>query len=266
MDLSRVLSLVHRQTIDHCCQGLATIGLSHMVMYLIFNDGQTMIVSNLYQLIPAYYQDGWYQDDYTYTPPFIQPFQPSYYLFEQPYSLSQRLMALLHTRYQLYPVYNIIRHHSECTLVFSAIRGAPTAQPQHFYEQTVQSFETIGCRLLDAFCTIIRADYPAYRRSFILTNPSLREAVIKQGYDDDIRLSPREHDCLWFASQGCSAKEIGQTLQLSPYTVEQHLKQIRLRFKRQKLPDILLECLHRGLIGKVATFQRQTPFLSLLSC
>lgn len=91
----------------------------------------------------------------------------------------------------------------------------------------------------------------------MLNNKSLRDAVIRQGYEDEISLSFREQECLWHAVQGNSAKEVGRILCLSPLTVEQYLKKIRRQFGGRKLPEIMLECIHRGIIGKVGCFNKQ---------
>lgn len=251
-----ILSLAYKKQIDEVCQSLPALGLKHCVMYLIFNDGSTFVLSNVYSILKPYYYEALYKEDYTCSNELIQQ---DYYLINETSSVSSGLKERLSSQFNVYPIYNIIRSHSECTFVFSAIRDAPMESAQLFYEKTVKKFELFCIQFVDAFLDLIVRSNPAYRFSFVLNNKSLRHAIIRQGYEKEIILSAREQECLWHAGQGKSSKEIAQILQISPYTVEQYLKRIRDVFNCNKLPEIMMECIHRGIIGKVSYFNKKQP-------
>ena len=252
-----ILSLAYKNQIDAVCKILPNMGLKNFVMYLIFNDGNILILSNVYCILKPYYQDSLYREDYTYTSELIQPINEGYYLCNEQKSLSPNLKSLFAEKYNLHPIFNIVRKHPECTFVFSAVKDSPVDSAQIFYERTVKKFEDFCIRFLDEAVGLIIASNPAYRFSFVLNNKALRDAVIRQGYNDEIHLSVRQQECLWHAGLGKSAKEVAIALGISPYTVEQHLKQIREMFNCNKLPEIMLECIHRGIIGNVSLFNKK---------
>ncbi|VEG92250.1 helix-turn-helix transcriptional regulator [Legionella spiritensis] len=261
-----ILSLAYRNQIDKICDRLPLLGLKHMAMYIVFNDGSVFTLSNLYPILKDYYQGGLYKEDYTYTPAMIQPFQEGYYLCQNRPFISEKLKEIVTKQYHLYPIYNIIRHHSECTFIFSAIRNTPTESPQLFYERTIKKFETLCIQFIDNFLDLIITCNPSYRFSFILTNKRLRDAVIRQGYEQEISISMREKECLWHVMQGKSAKEIARSLNISPYTVEEYLKRIREVFNCSKMAEIMLECIHRGIIGNVNHFHKKELQFSGTRC
>lgn len=257
---SDILSFTYKNQIDEACKYLPNLGLKNFVMYLIYNDGSTLILSNVYSIIEPYYQEALCEEDYTYTPEMIQPFHQGYYLCEEQSSMSENLKELFGKKYHLHPIFNIIRKHPECTFVFSAINDSPINFAQKFYEKTVKKFEDFCIRFLDALAGYIVKASPEHRYSFALTNKPLRDAIIRQGYEKDILLSMREKECLWFIGLGKTIKEISQELQISHHTVEGHLKSIREKFNCNKLPEIVMECIHRGIIGKVSPFKKnQSP-------
>lgn len=251
------MSLAYKQQIDEVCKSLPDLGLKHFVMYIIFNNGSTFVLSNVYPILKAYYQDALFKEDYTYTPEWIKPIPKGYYLCDETQTLSPRLKELLAEHYKIYPAYNIIRPHVECSFVFSAIREIPTKNGHLFYEKTISAFEEFCIRFVDTFLDLIISCNPTYRYSFILTNKMLRDAVIKQGYDEEITLTSREQECLIMASQGKSAKEIARILNRSFYTVEIHLKKIRKLFGCNSFSAIMMECIHRGIIGNVSPFNNK---------
>ena len=48
-------------------------------------------------------------------------------------------------------------------------------------------------------------------------------------YLDNIRLSKRETECIYYLIRGMTIKRIAQTLKLSPRTVESYIKNIKNR-------------------------------------
>jgi|GEM_PF-6946650 len=101
-----ILSLAYRNKIDEVCKPLANLGIKNFAMYIIFNDNNILILSNVFTLIKPYYQELLYQEDYTYTPELIQH---DYYFCNEQQSLSKRLKNRCAEKYNYYPIYNIVR-------------------------------------------------------------------------------------------------------------------------------------------------------------
>lgn len=257
-DIPFILSLAYRKQIDEACKPLSNMGLKHFVMYIVFNDSTTFVLSNVYPILKSYYQDALYKEDYTYTPNLLSPGVGGYYLCDKTESLSTRLKELFAEKYNMHPTYNIVRKHTECTFVFSAITDRLITQSGRFYEETIKEFETFCINFVDTFLDLIINCNPSYRFSFILTNKALRDAVIRQGYEQEITLSLREQECLLLAAQGKKPKHIAKELNISPYTVEEYLKHIRKILNCDSIAQAMYESIQRGIIGKISSFNRKS--------
>ncbi|KTC84963.1 helix-turn-helix transcriptional regulator [Legionella brunensis] len=250
-DVPYILSLAYKKQIEEVCKPLVNMGLKHFVMYLIFNDGSLLVLSNVYPVINSYYQDELYKEDYSYTPRLIDAAQKGYYLCDEVEFTSSNFKNLLAEKYSIYPLYNIVRRCAECTFVFSAIRNAPVDSSALFYRKTISAFESFCAHFVDSFLDLIVYCNPKYKYSFILTNPTYRHAIIKGGYAETESISVREQECLWLSAQGKTAKQIAQVLKISPYTVERYLKNIREAFNCSTLIEAVVEGIHRGVVGRV---------------
>lgn len=239
------LDINEKKNLNEICQPLLRLGLNHIMMHLIFNDGSQFSLSSIGSCLEE-------TDD---VQALLQSNDQGYFLYEKP-EIDKISFNKNHFGCR---IYNLIRQHTECTFVFSAISDKPPASSSLLYEKTVKKFELISINFVDMFLSVIIEANTAYRFSFVLNNKALRHAIIRQGYEQTIMLSAREKECLWYAGQGKSSKEIGQLLQISPYTVEQYLKRIRDAFNCNTLPEIIMECIHRGIIGKVSYFHTAQP-------
>lgn len=256
MEIPFILSLAYKDKIEEICKPLANMGLKHFVMYIVFNDDSTLVLSNVFQILKPYYQEALYHEDYTYSRNLITS-SSNYYLCRDKGSISKKLQLLLSHKYNVCPTYNIVRVHSECTFVFSAIRDEFMDEEHLFYERTIKDFENFCINFVDAFLDVIIQYNPSYRFSFILTNKTLRDAVIKQGYEKNITLSKREQECVLLAMQGKKTKLIAKVLNISPYTVEEYLKHIRKQLNCESLTQALFECLNRGLVGRISPLNKE---------
>lgn len=247
-----ILSLAYRDQIDEVCKSLPTLGLKQFVMYLIFNNGSTFVLSNVYPILKTYYQESLYREDYTYTPSLLRN-DAGYYFCNEGGSVSDRLRKILAEKHNIYPIYNIVRHHTECTFVFSAIRDLPIEDEKSFYSKTIKKFESFCINFVDHFIDIIITHNPVYRHSFIFVNKQLRDSVIR-GDTQLPTLSLRETECLWLAAQGKTSKQIAQVLNMSPFTVDKRLQRVREALHCNTLIEAIIESIHRGIIGNVNPF------------
>lgn len=237
---SHNLSPAYQKAMNTVCQRLNAMGIRVAVMSLAFNDGSLFMLSNYT----------------TATAPHHVENKQDYYLCGENEAIANRCNTVLQEQYQLYPTYNLVRHHPECTFVFSAIRDTSIEPAALFYQKTVAAFERFAIDFVDVFMSLIIEHHPAYKNSFILSSKKLRDAVIRQSYIDESRISLRAQDCLRLAAQGKSAKQIAQSLAISHFTVEQHLKTIRDVFQCNSVIEAVIEGIHAGLVGNMCVTNR----------
>jgi DNA-binding CsgD family transcriptional regulator len=239
-NLSKTIRLCPKK-MTQVCQVLGPLGIKHMAMLMVFNDGNHIeLVNDDTDTKP---QEGAFSkwDNTLHQVPY-----QDHYLFERQETPANGLQ----------PIFNIIRPHLEGTFVFSAIGSWPYVPLTIFYESALKKFEDVCVKFTDAFLDVLLSPTTDYRFSFVLNNRKLRGAVIKKGYGDEIHLSLREQECLWHASaMGMSAKQVAQALHISPNTVKQYIKKIREIFGSNNLQEIMVECMHRGIFGKTSFFK-----------
>lgn len=153
-------------------------------------------------------------------------------------------------------IYSLIRKHPECNIVLTLLGNGLLTHiaKNELYEKSRLNLERICINHLDLIANeLIKFDQ--FKYYYILANKSLRDAVIRQGYEDQINISARELECLWIVSQSCSAKEAARIMNISPSTTEKYLKKIKAEFNGKSIPAIVVECIHRGIFGKMHHFK-----------
>lgn len=155
------------------------------------------------------------------------------------------------------PVLAIQRRHGECAFSFI---GFSLSGYKSFIDATKsiknveKKFEIACIAFIDEILADIFNSYPESKYSFVLADKKLRDAVIRETFEEKVKLSPREQECLWECGQGKSVKEAARVLKISPTTVRRHLESIREVFEVDNLPQIFIECVHRGILGKYNIF------------
>jgi len=85
--------------------------------------------------------------------------------------------------------------------------------------------------------------------SKVLVEDYVRE-IRKRGVEDSYELlTPREREILQLLAEGKSNKEIATVLNLSPYTVETHRKNLQDKLNLHSLPELILYALRKGVIS-----------------
>lgn len=249
-----ILSLAYKDHIDEVCQRLSQLGLKYFVMYIIFNDGSRFALSNLYHLLLPYYGEGYYKEDYSYQPEITHGIE--YYLCDRTPAVSENFKNALEQQFNIYRAYNIVRRCPECTFIFSAVKDKAFDKVEEFYRSSVKNFENFCIEFVNRFVRVIKQYHPQYNRSLILNNVCLRIATIKGTYPQYEQLTEREKDCLDLAALGKSVKEVAKILSISPFTVEQHYKNIRNKFNCCSMIEAVVEGIYKGIIGNIPIVDR----------
>jgi len=247
------LSLQYKNAIDDACDNLhGYVGLDYFVMYILFNNGTKMVLSNIYQQLIPYHVDGYKNEDYTTDPEIIN--NRDHFLCNQVNSVSERYKDALENKFKAHRIYYTVRNSPECDFVFGALTNRNINDHEGFYLRTINGFNNFCNVFVDSLLNIILDCNPHYKKSFILTNHKLRHDIINGTHAKNNQLTEREIDCLWLASQGKSAKEIARKLLISPFTVDRHLKNIREKWQCSSLIEAIIEGINKGVIGRMNVF------------
>lgn len=85
--------------------------------------------------------------------------------------------------------------------------------------------------------------------SKVLVEDYVRE-IRRRGVEDSYELlTPREREILQLLAEGKSNKDIAASLNLSPYTVETHRKNLQDKLNLHNLPELILYALRKGVIS-----------------
>ncbi len=85
--------------------------------------------------------------------------------------------------------------------------------------------------------------------SKVLVEDYVRE-IRRRGVDDSYELlTPREREILQLLAEGKSNKDIATALNLSPYTVETHRRNLQDKLNLHSLPELILYALRKGVIA-----------------
>jgi len=85
--------------------------------------------------------------------------------------------------------------------------------------------------------------------SKVLAEDYVRE-IRRRGVEDSYELlTPREREILQLLAEGKSNKDIAGALNLSPYTVETHRRNLQDKLNLHSLPELILYALRKGVIS-----------------
>lgn len=245
------ISLTYQQQINDACRSLPRT-ITHLVMYLVFNDGSLFMLSNAYAQLKTHYEQPLFHHHETMIPN------------DEPCDRCSTLSTQLATESLLHPIAIMPRRHPEGTFIFVALSDQ-TPITKRIPERTLTALEIFCCSFVDQLLPVIRHHNPRYQHAFLLTNTKLRHAVIQQGYVELLPITTRQRECLRLAAQGQTVKQIAQTLQISPLTVDKYLKHLRQILQCDTLIEAVVEGIHRGLIGNVSYLPRSKRPASRMS-
>src|SRR6185312_1189564 len=211
-----ILSLAHRDRIDRLCKVLTNIGLKHFVGYIVFNNGQTFVLSSMFHMLEPYYIDGYYKEDFSFKREITE--SVSHYLCDTTQSVSATFQDALENRFSIFRAYYIVRNCPECQFVFGAIKDTRIDNYKHTYKATLNSFEDFCCAFIDSMIDIIKQHNPTYTSSIVLNDKYYRRKIIKSSSTQDEKLTAREIDCLYWAANGKSSEETAMILGINKNT------------------------------------------------
>ena len=245
---STILSLKYQDQITTLCNELQrATNIPYFVSYIIFNNGQLFVLSNLFDMLPAYYTEGLHKEDFSIEKEHTA--DVSYYLCDRTPSISENFKTLLEQKYTLHRAYYIVRNCPECQFVFGAIKNNPIEDYQRLYTKTLPAFEKFCCYFINNVVDIIKHHNPTYKASLVLNDADYRKRIIQTPDAFSETPTAREIECLCYAAYGKSSEETAQILGISKMTVEGYRNDVKRKLNAENITQAVFEAVKHGYIG-----------------
>lgn len=245
-----IASIGYRKQIDQFCAQLkALTGLDYFVAYIVFNNGEKFVLSNIYHLLKPYYQEAFYQKDYSVAAQTIQ--NKAFYLCDQSPSVAADFANVLENRFSVYRAFYTIRRSSECTLVFGGALKHPCLNSQEYYLQAKEDYDRFCWTFMQSALPIIKLHNPYYQRALILNDENYLKQIILNRDQKKISLSNREIECLIWAANGKTAEDTALILKVSTDTINHHRRSVLSKLNCKTLTQAIYKALHSGYLGNL---------------
>lgn len=242
-----ILSLAYRNRIEEVCKSLSTMGLRYFVSYLVFNNGQTFVLSNMFDMLVPYYVDGHYKEDNSFRKTITA--NAAYYLCNKVSSVSDKLSTLLEDRFNIFRAYYIIRNCPECQFVFGAIKDNKFDDFDGVYKRTVDKFEDFCINFVDNFIDVIKYYNQSYYNSIVLNDAGYRRNIIKTNCHKTGKLTVREIESLHLAALGKTSEETAIIMGISTSTIDAYREEAKRKLAATNMPHAVFEAIKYGYIG-----------------
>ena len=243
-----ILSFIYQDRINKLCDNLYRLcHLKYFVCYIVFSNGQTFVLSNMYHMLVAYYTDDWYKQDFNFKRE--NTADVTHYLCDRSVSITKQFAEILEEKFKIFRAYYIVRNCPECQFIFGAIKDHPFDDYERLYKTTLNKFEEFCCHFIDNTIDIIKCYNPSYYSSIVLNDLSYRKSIIKSNGRNNEKLTIREIDCLHWAAHGKSSEETGLILGISKTTVESYRNEIKRKLNSVNIAQAVFEGVKYGYIG-----------------
>ncbi|MGQ3890133.1 helix-turn-helix transcriptional regulator [Legionella sp. CNM-1927-20] len=247
MDIPYILSLGNKNRINEVCEKLNKCNMEYFVCYIVFNNSQKFVLSNMYHLLKPYYGESFYKEDYSYSDKIITG--NDFYICDKTNSVSLSLKRELEERFSIYRGYYTVRRCPECIFIFGAIRNKIINDYEVFYKNTLSNFNEFCLYFVDEFEDLIKFNHPAYENSLILNDKYYRKNVILNRLNNINSLTQREIDILFWAANGKTSSETALILNISQATVNDYRKSSIKKLNCSNITHAVFEAIKLGYLG-----------------
>jgi DNA-binding CsgD family transcriptional regulator len=154
--------------------------------------------------------------------------------------------------YKFYKIYTLVRICNECHVLLYAANTEPPENLEkckEIYRSTYKAFEKFSIEFLDQAIYNLTLHSNKIKHSRIFYDKNFRKQLIRGIYEDDIRfLTEKESECLHWASFGKTAEDTALIMNISAYTVRQHLKDCIKKLKASNVTNAVCKAIKSNLI------------------
>lgn len=256
MQIPFIASIGYKKQIDQFCLKLKEhTGLDYFVAYIVFNNGEKFVLSNIYHILKPYYQESYYQKDFSIRENVIQ--NKDFYLCDQLPSVSTDFASILENRFSVFRVFYTIRRSLECTLVFGGAMMRQCSDTLQFYEHSKEDFNQFCLTFMRSALPIIKLHNPQYHRALLFNDENYLKNVILNRTCKKVSLSNREVECLIWAANGKTSEDTALILNVSVDTVNHHRRSVLSKLSCKTLTQAIYKALCLGYLGNLNSLVKQ---------
>ncbi|NNM59668.1 MAG: helix-turn-helix domain-containing protein [Legionellales bacterium] len=246
--IPRIVSIVHQNEIEMICKGLPKEGgLKYFVCYVIFNNAQTFVLSNMFHMLIPYYTEQYYKQDFSFRREITS--DVNYYLCDRVKNVSAEFSDILESKFKINRAFYIVRNSPECQFVFGCIPKEKPSNFDDFYQMTLEKFENFCVEFVDRTVDIIKLHNPSYNQAIILNDKTYRKSIIKTKGSNRPQLTRVEMDVLNWTAYGKSAQEIAQIMSEKVTNINFFRNQLKKKLNTYNMPHAVFEGIRQGYIG-----------------
>lgn len=248
IEIPYIISLAQKTKLERVCKKLLDkCNMEYFVCYIIFNNNQKFVLSNMFHMLIPYYCDKLYTEDFSCSDKIISG--NDYYLCNQVDSVSKNLQAQLENRFSIHRGYYTIKRCPECIFIFGAIKSTKIDDSEIFYKKTHVNFNNFCVYFLDEFEELIKFNNPAYKNAIVLNDKHYRKNIIVNNKNNFKMLTKREVDILFWAAQGKTSNETSIILGISQSTVDDYRKSAINKLDCSNITHTVFEAVKLGYLG-----------------
>lgn len=244
-ELPFIVSLAYKDELGVAAQQLNHIGINHFSIYLLFKNGETLVLTDRHELAIPYYTEKIYVAD--------KNLKPSTHISTDVHirgnsDLLTSIEDYLGEKFNFNWCYYLVRQCVDCTVILGAGKEEKLSDYKDFYEKTYKIFEDFMVDFFNKHLTLFKTHSHGYQGASFLKDESYRRKTIKNCLDRDERsLSKNELACLYWSALGKSAEEISIITGLKKLTVEFYRKQSIKKLHCSNITHAVYEATIRGL-------------------
>lgn len=247
MRIPKIVSIIHKEQIEAACQILPKInGMKHFVCYIVFNNGQTFVLSNIFHMLIPYYVEEYYKQDYSFRREITS--EVTHYLCNKTETVSANFSDCLESRFSVYRAFYIVRNSPECQFVFGCIPEKKPDNYDEYYKLTLNKFEDFCCDFLEKNLDIIKLYNPLYANSIVLNDKYYRNRLIK-GSSSREKLTAKEIETLHWIAYGKSAEETAIIMSTTPANINFYRNQVKKKLDCANIAQSVFEGVRYGYLG-----------------
>ncbi len=231
-------TMAHADEITKICASIKPIpDLEVYAVFMYLHNGEFTWLSNVPKATQKYMDEGYLYSDRLNRPDFTNH---NRVIFAEEFTKSSKIQeeiyAITFKSFGFHRIYCLSRNCTDCRLILAANSSHSVADPNAYYQQTVDDFELLCCDYIDKTIHIFIKYLPQLAPTRFANDSKYRNLVITNRQDPPVeKLNTSELELLYWSAQGKTAEEISMILKLTKSTIETYRKRICRKLNAKNL-------------------------------
>ncbi len=247
-DYNHILSVRHREVISKICDPLNSVeSIKSVSLFINFNNGFRFAISNM-PLWAIPYRTLGYADIDSDVDPIFHENESHFFHSKMAYGEPQKhILGKLKSHHNLAPSFALVRKCSDCIVIFEVYSDHEITNIEEYYKKNQLKVSKFCVTFIEDILDIIKEQNRELRYFRFIYDQEYRRNVLLQVPTQE-ELSPREKDCVYWASLGKTAEETGVILNIAKKTVEKYLEKSKNRLNCRNTAHLVATCIRNKII------------------